>query len=667
MSVVTRIRTSEELAVPFTPEEVWSVLADVVAYPGWWPSKLEVKVLIEQAGLLGSEFEVRPWMGRMFRCRFEELDEPYGMRIRFFGGSLEGPGGFLLSPTGDGTQIRYEIDVFARGLDVALLNRILPLEKMHSLQMRSLLRSLAKRLRDVRKEAQNALAETARIASEAAAYVAAQEAERLATEASAARLATEALAKKRADREAAEKVAAEKAAAAKAAAKKRAAEEKAHALAADRAARQVAEQEAARAILAAEQARLAAEVEARRAAEAREAERRADESRARQLADDAQVASAARLAEERLALARAAASKALIRPTQITPAQPVPAQVALTPLEGAPSVTIDASSAPSPRGRLFKAVENWLFEAPGTPVSSVSPPRPPAEPKSNFDIARDYLRALSSTAPPDEIGRFFAADAVEEAYPNRFVQIMEGRNFPGRFVHQSYELRGATGGGTQVAMEVLWKGTVGTTGDGFVAGQELEAHLAFMLKFADGKIARLRTYACFEPWSNAVEREACLRRRTEETEAHDAVRQDGPPVPSRAPVSSASNFDNARSLLEALSGRADAETIGAFYAEDVIQQEFPHPLLPDGAARDRDGLIEVRQRGLAMFTSERYELRGATGGGSQVAMEVHWTAVVRKAGGGFREGQTVEARLAFFLKYQDGLIVRQRIYDCLGL
>ena len=156
MSVVTRIRTREESIVPFTVPEVWRVLADVTAYPGWWPPKLPVKVLLEAPGLLGTEIEVRPVLGGEFRCRFEEIDEPRELRLRFFNGSLEGPGGFHLEPRENCTRVICESDVFARGLDVAVFSRVFPLGTLHAFQMRSLLRGLERRLCKLRAAAVSA-------------------------------------------------------------------------------------------------------------------------------------------------------------------------------------------------------------------------------------------------------------------------------------------------------------------------------------------------------------------------------------------------------------------------------------------------------------------------------------------------------------------------------
>lgn len=64
----------------------------------------------------------------------------------------------------------------------------------------------------------------------------------------------------------------------------------------------------------------------------------------------------------------------------------------------------------------------------------------------------------------------------------------------------------------------------------------------------------------------------------------------------------------------------------------------------------------------SLMASERYELLDATGGGSMVALEVGWSGMVGDGMGLFGAGQKLEARLAIFLKFRDGLIVAQRNY-----
>src|SRR4030095_13866465 len=100
------------------------------------------------------------------------------------------------------------------------------------------------------------------------------------------------------------------------------------------------------------------------------------------------------------------------------------------------------------------------------------------------------------------------------------------------------------------------------------------------------------------------------------------------------------------------------------YAPDVVQEEFPNRLMPNGATRNLQALKEGRARGQALLASEHFEVLNAIASGEQVALEVVWTATIRQAAGPFAAGQTLSARFAIFMEFRDGLIVRQRNYDC---
>lgn len=121
------------------------MLADVAAYPRWWPRHLGLRVLHCEAGLVGSEVEQRPFGGRPFRCRVEAVDEPFSIRTRYFG-FITGRGEWTLEASGPGTRVRYVLDVQAEGLVVAWLGRIIPLGRLHSRQMQGVFRHLERAL-----------------------------------------------------------------------------------------------------------------------------------------------------------------------------------------------------------------------------------------------------------------------------------------------------------------------------------------------------------------------------------------------------------------------------------------------------------------------------------------------------------------------------------------
>jgi len=54
--------------------------------------------------------------------------------------------------------------------------------------------------------------------------------------------------------------------------------------------------------------------------------------------------------------------------------------------------------------------------------------------------------------------------------------------------------------GDQVALEVVWTGTIRQNTGPFVADQTLRARFALFMEFRDGRIVRQRNYDCFDPW-----------------------------------------------------------------------------------------------------------------------------------------------------------------------
>jgi ketosteroid isomerase-like protein len=142
---------------------------------------------------------------------------------------------------------------------------------------------------------------------------------------------------------------------------------------------------------------------------------------------------------------------------------------------------------------------------------------------------------------------------------------------------------------------------------------------------------------------------------------------DPEPVKSPAPVTEPrSNFEIARAYAHALSTAADPAELIPFLEPDVVGEELPNLVIAEGATRDRDAILSAWLKSREMWCGQRFDLLGATGGGSQVAMEIRWTATSAADTGLFRRGQPVEAKVALFLKFNDQRIVRQRAYFCFG-
>ena len=119
----------------------------------------------------------------------------------------------------------------------------------------------------------------------------------------------------------------------------------------------------------------------------------------------------------------------------------------------------------------------------------------------------------------------------------------------------------------------------------------------------------------------------------------------------------------AREYLESL-GRSDELGGLRFFADDVVQIEFPNRLVPNGVTRDLAALREGAERGRKVMSAQRFEVVNAIASGEQVAVEAIWTGTLAVPLGSIPVGGQMRARFAIFLSYRDGKIVRQHNYDC---
>ncbi len=101
-----------------------------------------------------------------------------------------------------------------------------------------------------------------------------------------------------------------------------------------------------------------------------------------------------------------------------------------------------------------------------------------------------------------------------------------------------------------------------------------------------------------------------------------------------------------------------------WFAPDVVQEEFPNRLLPEGARRDLAGLREAAMRGQALLSEQRFDLLELTVQGDRVVVEAEWHGTVAADLGPFKTGMVLRTRFAQIFQLRRGKIVALRNYDC---
>ena len=120
----------------------------------------------------------------------------------------------------------------------------------------------------------------------------------------------------------------------------------------------------------------------------------------------------------------------------------------------------------------------------------------------------------------------------------------------------------------------------------------------------------------------------------------------------------------AQRYLEAIEQGATGDALAAFFTSDVVQEEFPNRLVPNGARRDLAALLEAATRGQQVLESQRYDIQHAVVAGNRVALEVIWTGTLAVPVGTIPKGGQMRAHFAVFMDFRDGKIAAQRNYDC---
>ncbi|MFI0419375.1 nuclear transport factor 2 family protein [Spongiactinospora sp. 9N601] len=117
------------------------------------------------------------------------------------------------------------------------------------------------------------------------------------------------------------------------------------------------------------------------------------------------------------------------------------------------------------------------------------------------------------------------------------------------------------------------------------------------------------------------------------------------------------NLSIALRYHQAVADGATGAALARFFDEDVVQQELPNLLSPEGAQRDLTGLLQAAERGATLLTHQDFEVVNAIAAGDRVALEVRWT-------GETKDGRVLRAHIATFLDFRNGRIHAQRNYDC---
>lgn len=119
-----------------------------------------------------------------------------------------------------------------------------------------------------------------------------------------------------------------------------------------------------------------------------------------------------------------------------------------------------------------------------------------------------------------------------------------------------------------------------------------------------------------------------------------------------------------RQYFAAIEREAEQQEIMQFFHPDVEQHEFPNRLVPAGAHRTLQDLLDSGEKGKKVIANQRYEILNVIESGNRISLEVTWTGKLKIPLGTLKEGDTMTAHFGVFIEYKDGKIIKQHNYDC---
>lgn len=129
-------------------------------------------------------------------------------------------------------------------------------------------------------------------------------------------------------------------------------------------------------------------------------------------------------------------------------------------------------------------------------------------------------------------------------------------------------------------------------------------------------------------------------------------------------IDEARNRDRAVEWVRAIEAGASAETLASFVTPDMIHEDMPNRVFPNGMRYDLAGMQAGAERGKALMRRQRYEILSVISSGNSVAMQLDWTAELAMPLGTLKAGDEMCAHVAIFIEFRDGRICRQRDYGC---
>ena len=141
-----QIKACDEITINTSVENVWNVLIDIPNYHRWWPKSVNLKVSNFNKEIVNTQFEARPLGGKSFSCRVVSIIPKKEIKLDYFKGIYRGEGVWNIERNENLVSVSYKVDLEIVDKSIAMLSRVIPIPKLHSMIFKRILKGLAKQV-----------------------------------------------------------------------------------------------------------------------------------------------------------------------------------------------------------------------------------------------------------------------------------------------------------------------------------------------------------------------------------------------------------------------------------------------------------------------------------------------------------------------------------------
>ena len=141
-----QIKAQDSIKIKCSVENVWKFLTDIPGYNTWWPKVVNLRILKFDEEIIGTEFNANPLGGKSFSCRVISFIPYKEIKLEYFNGIYRGTGVWNIISMGGLVRVSYTVDLKIVDNSIAVLSRILPITKLHSMIFKKILKGLAEKV-----------------------------------------------------------------------------------------------------------------------------------------------------------------------------------------------------------------------------------------------------------------------------------------------------------------------------------------------------------------------------------------------------------------------------------------------------------------------------------------------------------------------------------------